>query len=558
MLMNMNQSVGNYAMFTGCGRMNKGLPVTDPDGTGAGASYANPRGRYDGIHVHRNGPGPPTAMQSMFTGNLVIGGKSWSYVNHDSNVCFDSNIAYRYGGSAFQGEIGTETGCFCDNTAIRSTFAPQATDPAVGSTGDDWGKFGTGYFTMGGGITFQGVNVSTGSSHMHACIMGLPFVKGGPFTFDLANIPSLGKTGKVAPNTVPQVIPDGALVGWGGGAFGFVPWALNGNPDHVAPVGRSSIGKCFFEQADKAVELGYLSCLDFNGTQGKSKINPGKAGTFGVGHSGVNGNCTFNGVTMDGYATGIQAATDEVFNTITNCRFRCLTGVYVQNPRHRPFTLAINGITMDPVTDAPLATLDQWKYFYFVQLQNRQQYKVLMRWDGVTISLYADFNGYVYLMPSAFPQQLGHPRPIGQYTITLDGQRLYFPEQDPAWPLSNIHGVPAPYNAYATTGDLWTKGGEAIGGELLPAGLTKLAGVYAVAGAGDTTIPPEGPPVPPPTTVAIPNLIGMTPTQANTALQAVKLSLGTATPQMVVVSQNPPAGTQVSPGSTVTVVYKLP
>lgn len=159
MAMNGNMSMCYYASFRNMGRTNKAVVLTDPNGT-VGSTQANPRGRY-AWHSHVNGVSP-TGPQAMVYGCRVVGSPGWGFVNHGSNVCFDSNFAYNVYGCSFVCERGDENGCFCDNTAIRNAapigtkvLSQAGTDRSVsGIPQSDWLRDGHGFGTMAGPVVF--------------------------------------------------------------------------------------------------------------------------------------------------------------------------------------------------------------------------------------------------------------------------------------------------------------------------------------------------------------------------------------------------------------------
>lgn len=110
-----------YTGFYGLGRTNKDEDATDPvlDGNDQLISGGeNPRGRY-GCHFHRTGSDDIGSSPMMVVGNALVNTPGWGYVNHNSHVIMEDNVAYEFLGAAFITEDGNELGAFRRNIAIK-------------------------------------------------------------------------------------------------------------------------------------------------------------------------------------------------------------------------------------------------------------------------------------------------------------------------------------------------------------------------------------------------------------------------------------------------------
>ncbi|MBC8173749.1 MAG: T9SS type A sorting domain-containing protein [Chitinophagales bacterium] len=119
---NINQNV-YYTAFNGLGRTDKKIAVTDPVVNAAGVCISgsgNVRGRY-ALHVHRAGNNNIAMDPVNIKGCVVFNVPGWAYVNHESNVVMEDNVAFEFAGAAFVTETGTELGSFLRNLAFKGT-----------------------------------------------------------------------------------------------------------------------------------------------------------------------------------------------------------------------------------------------------------------------------------------------------------------------------------------------------------------------------------------------------------------------------------------------------
>lgn len=145
----------------GFGRTDKTRAVTDPvmeNGVLKPGTGANARARY-AVHFHHTGV-DPSEEPAIVRGSLVVGSPGWGYVNHQSNVIMENNVAYNIVGAAFVTEDGNEIGVMRGNLAMN----------VVGSGGQlfdraalhDWGHGGHGYWLQGPGVELVD-NISMGT-----------------------------------------------------------------------------------------------------------------------------------------------------------------------------------------------------------------------------------------------------------------------------------------------------------------------------------------------------------------------------------------------------------
>lgn len=144
------------AGFYGLGRTNKDIPVTDNGGS-------NPRGRY-AVHFHQTGDDDINSTPARITGSVVVGSPGWGFVNHESHVIMEDNVAFDIFGSAFVTESGTELGAFNRNIAIRTHGSGEIEKSRVAN--HDMGHAGSGFWFQSGSVKVRD-NVASG--HPDAC-----------------------------------------------------------------------------------------------------------------------------------------------------------------------------------------------------------------------------------------------------------------------------------------------------------------------------------------------------------------------------------------------------
>ncbi len=152
------------AGFYGLGRTDKSVPLTDPkldiNGNLIPSTAQNPRGRY-AVHFHKHGViGSPEPV--LVTGSVVVDSPGWGYVNHNSHVIFEDNVAFNVVGAAFVTEDGSELGAFRRNLTIRSTGTGAPSDFEARESILDFGFNGHGFWFQGvGGIEIED-NIASG------------------------------------------------------------------------------------------------------------------------------------------------------------------------------------------------------------------------------------------------------------------------------------------------------------------------------------------------------------------------------------------------------------
>ena len=157
---NPNVKVENI-LVNGFGRTDKTKAVTDPvvvNGVLQPGTGENPRARY-AFHFHHTGVNPLTPP-AVIRGNLVLGSPGWGYVNHQSNVVMENNVALGVVGAGFATEDGNEIGAMRRNLSMTSTGSGQFF--LVRAPNHDFGHGGHGFWLQGPGVELVG-NVVSGT-----------------------------------------------------------------------------------------------------------------------------------------------------------------------------------------------------------------------------------------------------------------------------------------------------------------------------------------------------------------------------------------------------------
>lgn len=157
---NPNVVVENIGVY-GFGRTDKNLPINSSivvGGVKQPGTGTNPRARYV-IHFHHAGVDPSVAP-AVIRGSVASGSPGWGFVNHSSNVVMENNVAFNMIGAGFVSEDGNEIGVMRGNLAINM----YGSDDGILSRQDDhdFGHGGHGFWFQGPGIEVVN-NISVGS-----------------------------------------------------------------------------------------------------------------------------------------------------------------------------------------------------------------------------------------------------------------------------------------------------------------------------------------------------------------------------------------------------------
>jgi Ca2+-binding RTX toxin-like protein len=152
-----------FAGFYRLGRTDKMNVINDSvvqsDWTLKPGTGTNQRGRY-AVHFHRNGL-TYTGNPAVIAGSAVVDSPGWGYVNHSGYVNMIANVAFDVRGAAFATEVGDEIGGFYANLAVGSTGSGEEIN-AREFRFQDFGHQGDGFWFQGARVTVIG-NIAAGN-----------------------------------------------------------------------------------------------------------------------------------------------------------------------------------------------------------------------------------------------------------------------------------------------------------------------------------------------------------------------------------------------------------
>jgi hypothetical protein len=469
MFMTSTVNIG-YVSFTNLGRTNKLVPIDDPqldmNGKLIAGTGTNPRGRY-AVHFHHTGA-DATMPPATVVGSVVNGSPGWGYVNHDSYVNFQDDVAYNVAGAAFVTETGSEIGSFIHNFAIRDTGT--GGNPDDRTKVQDFGHDGDGFWFQGPGVTVQN-NIATGQSGFGFIYYteGLVDKASGMATqFSAANLadPSLANGQQfVDVRDVPIGLFQGNVTY--GSVQGLGLWY------HRARL--TSPVEAVFDQytAWNIRDFGASFLYDHHVTLQNSwllgnLVSP-QISVYGV-RSGIEDMDDLNYVNdrMEGWSIGIRFATVGA---------QVVSGGFYNNIHNLEVRLAneVGGVSLTITGGVQFGTLST------AQLQGHTQVNVFMNGDP-----------YLVTREDLFPLSFNTQATILN-TSPYNGQELYFNEQAanyvpfpagqaPSW-------VPTPLLGL-TNQQLWNQYGLSFAGAVAPASATTAAGLNGLLGPATNFPPP--------------------------------------------------------------------
>jgi len=158
---NPNVKIDNIGVY-GFGRTDKDVRINDPvvvNGVLQPGTGTNPRARY-AVHFHHTGVNPSVAP-AVIRGSLVVDSPGWGFVNHQSNVVMENNVAYFVLGASFVTEDGNEIGLMRGNLALQTRGSLK---PGDRREIHDFGFAGHGFWFQGPGVAVID-NISAGSQN---------------------------------------------------------------------------------------------------------------------------------------------------------------------------------------------------------------------------------------------------------------------------------------------------------------------------------------------------------------------------------------------------------
>ncbi len=437
----------------GFGRTDKSKPVTDPvvvNGVLQPGTGDNPRARY-AIHFHHTGVDssiPPAIVR----GSVVVDSPGWGYVNHQSNVVMENNVAFDVVGASFVTEDGNEIGAMRNNLAMNTLGVPGAEayeNILSREMIHDFGFLGNGFWFQGPGVEVTN-NISVGSRDSAFAYI----TESSRALFDAKNLadPTLAAGHTYVP-------------------LGTVP--LKGFDNNTAVASKSGLEiwhhMNFMTDSETYIRNftswnNRFSGIDLHYVGQMSIINPKLIGNqyyygYGIETNRLTHDITIVNPQIDGFETGI--AMPVLRNSmVTGGNINAVKGIYIEKGHDTIRNATITGLT---VTSPTIAELD-----------GRQHYDV-----------YATAN-FSFEFPNFLDRKVDSLFSQDSILVSVNGSRLgqvYFYEQSPRYlpfQYSTSHSyVPDGYLS-KNNKQLAIQFGVSLGGRLLPSNTVQLPDFYGL------------------------------------------------------------------------------
>jgi hypothetical protein len=429
-LQNPNVVLQNIGVH-GFGRTDKSFRLTDPvvvNGVLQPGTGANPRARY-AIHFHHTGVDPSYAPANV-RGSVVVGSPGWGYVNHNSNVNFDDNVAYGVYGASFASENGNEIGAMRRNLSINADGSREDFEARVDI--HDFGIQGNGFWLQGPGVEMVG-NISAGSRGVGFAIYNATSV----VLFDAVNLSDPSKAGG------QLAVPVGS-----------VPLKrFDGNTAYSAPValqvwrhmlgmtdGEGVIDNFFSWNTSGGIDIRYSSHLTVRDSRLIGDLE--KFTGYGIGTITTH-DMVFDNVNIEGFDVGIKLPSRRS-STVIGGRFAAVNAILIEKGHDDIRSVNIISPEFVDLTAA--------------QLGGRMQYDIFMTGEK---DLADTSSGTI--------QYFTEDR-IYYTTQTGGAVRLYYSEQQPAYmPFPSAKAAGYVPNGYLnkTNQQLFSEFGLAFSGRLV-------------------------------------------------------------------------------------------
>jgi len=445
-----NQDVQVHnAGFYGMGRSDKRNPSNDAefdhDGNLIEGTGLNQRGRYS-VHFHRAGDSASNTP-GVVTGSAVVDSPGWGFVNHDSYVVMEDNVAFNVVGASFVTEFGNEIGAFRRNLSIHTTGSGDGLEEREDIF--DFGHNGHGFWMQGPGVELED-NISV-SNNDAAFIF---FTSSSMAEFDADNLddPSLaGGRDSLPVGSVPIKLFKGntafasenGLETWfhllrmndAESVFeDFTAWGMRRNGSHN-PYTNNAVFQDFL----------------LIGNEDRPR------GT-GFSRNGVSRSFTYDNVEVVGFSVGIDVPVNGS-TVINNGKFAAVQAIRISGTHDTMRTVDING-------DVDFVELSE------SALRGRQQFKIYMNSeiDPENTDLHTLFS----------------PDIVRLGLVTLNGKQIYYHKQAADYVLFTAENAPdfvPPELIGKTNQQLWDQYGIAPAGTLAAADAVEIDGINGLVGS---------------------------------------------------------------------------
>ncbi|MCA9259240.1 MAG: G8 domain-containing protein [Planctomycetales bacterium] len=445
-------------LVDGFGRTDKTKPATDPvvvDNV-LQSGGENARARY-ALHFHHTGVDPDVAP-GVLRGNVVINSPGWGYVNHQSHVVMEDNVAFDVVGAAFVGEDGNEIGAMRNNLAINAfgtAFTGVSSGPLARKEIHDFGYNGHGFWMQGPGIELEGNVVSGSASSAYAY-----FTASTMAMFDAENLdnPALAQGNMKIP---VQAAP---LKRFSGNLSYAVHQGLEIWFSQLGMPGAESVIDNYTTwNTRRAVQLFYSDHITIRDSTllGRLELlaNEELASPFGVSVNSPVQNITLDNIRVEGFVDGIIAPVRRT-TTIIGGRLRNVRNLTIVKGHDTLRTVDV----VEPIEFVPLAASE---------INGRETYNIGLTQD---LKIHSDFNRK---LESLFAEDTLRVKLTNGLAV-----RLYFSEQGgnvTPFTDAQMHS-PIDLTDYVglTNAQLQARLGMSFNGDILPAGSTSVGGVDAM------------------------------------------------------------------------------
>ena len=446
---NPNVEIENISI-TGFGRTDKSININDPiviNGVLQPGTGTNPRAKY-ALHFHHTGVDPLVAPAKV-SGSIVVDSPGWGFVNHQSNVIFDSNVALDVKGSAFVTEDGNEIGAFTRNLAMNTLGAASGSINARRSL-HDFGFNGHGFWMQGPGVEVIG-NIASGTR----AAAFVYFTASARAQFDAVNLDDPGLAGgrkSVPVGAVPFKTFQDNVSGASGGGLEIWFHQLN-MTDAKSVVTRFKSWNTIFN----AVAMRYVGQVQFDDAVLVGNLNSYR-GTA-ISPNNFVENITINNLVAVGFEYGIDVPGRR--STVINGAFiSAINAIHIRKGYEASRTVAITGqiSILPPPQD---------------QLSGRTARTVVMAEPakflsgmGSNLAAYTTADRVIWAPNGAAPLQLFYKEQVADYI---------------PFPSATATGyVPAEY-LNRINSQLWYFYGTAFGGGVLPSNAFTVPGIDGYA-----------------------------------------------------------------------------
>ena len=295
-----------YAAFEDLGRTDKSEPAFDVGTLSSVSADSNVKGRYS-LHFHKTGT-LDQENPAMSVGNVVDGSPGWGMVHHSSHADFVDNVVFDVFGAAYAAENGDETGSWINNIAIRAEgigYGEAAAKQQSDLGRHDNGRTGDGFF-FAGRLVEAADNVAANTTHGYVWMHRS--APSDPLSANLQN-PEIAHGAEYldVERTVIEGFHNNEAFGT---QVGLVVVKASHWQDHDT---RTILDGFLNWETSNGMEIAYTSHytikdVDLIGTRNSAPVADAATGVAVIGNAF---DITFNGLSVDGFNTGVDMTHNE-------------------------------------------------------------------------------------------------------------------------------------------------------------------------------------------------------------------------------------------------------